>query len=142
MLTTLTPIITKRLLTFLEDSYAWHHATAATQAALALPPGIGRGLGLAFGLYIMTQASSLFNNHNMQKSLSTGMLIRSVVTAAVSRKSLRLSGAARVKHPNGQLTNFISSDASFLEWSVLLVNHLWIEVSRARPSCAPPSPPR
>ena len=59
------------------------------------------------------------------------MLCRSALIAVISRKALRLNGASRVKHPNGQLINLISSDASFLEWSVLLCNNLWIQVSTA-----------
>ena len=63
----------------------------------------------------------------MYRGMSTGYLMRSSLTAAISRKSLRLSGGARVKHPNGNLITLISSDASFLDWSAFLVHGLWIQ---------------
>lgn len=132
--TTLTPIVTKRLLAYITTSYEWSHATDVQRVALGLsaPAAIGRGLGLAFGLVIMTEAASIFQNHYMQNALSAGMQVRSAMIAVISRKALRLNGASRVKHPNGQLITFISSDASFLEWSVLLCNNLWIQVCHVR----------
>lgn len=53
--------------------------------------------------------------------------MRSSLIANISRKSLRLSGAARVKHPNGQLTTLVSSDASFLDWASFLVHVVWVQ---------------
>jgi len=70
--TTLTPIVTKRLLAFITTSYDWSHATEAQRAFLPSPDAIGRGLGLAFGLVIMTEAGSMFQNHYMQNALSAG----------------------------------------------------------------------
>lgn len=74
-------------------------------------------------------------------------MLRSSLIANISRKSLRLSGESRAKHPNGQLvTNircafldysfrrtradpfvFRSADASFLDWCALLAHELWIQ---------------
>lgn len=75
----------------------------------------------------MQQVASLLMNQFLQRSLVTGFMLRGSLIAAVSRKSLRLSGESRVVHPNGQLITHISSDASFLDWSALLLHDLWIQ---------------
>jgi ATP-binding cassette subfamily C (CFTR/MRP) protein 1 len=75
--------------------------------------------------------------------MTTGFLMRTACISLISRKALRLSGAARVKHPNGHLITLVSSDASFLDWSAFLLHVVWVsdlstQVSfrhRSRASC-------
>lgn len=60
-LKTTTPLITKALLTWLTDAYAWNRLSAAEQAesGLTKPRGIGYGVGLAFALFAMQEVASL-----------------------------------------------------------------------------------
>ncbi|KAL8287285.1 hypothetical protein RQP46_003737 [Phenoliferia psychrophenolica] len=111
LLQTLSPLVTKQLLLFITRSYAYETATVEQRYAADLrPPGpIRYGVGLAFGLFVMQEAASLFQNQYMHRGLTVGMLMRTSLIANISRKSLRLSGAARVKHPNGHLITLVSS---------------------------------
>ncbi|KAK4702568.1 hypothetical protein P7C70_g3660, partial [Phenoliferia sp. Uapishka_3] len=113
LLQTFSPMVTKKLLSFITTSYAYSKATAAERVAgnLAAPGSISHGVGYAVGLFVMQEAASLFQNQYMQLGMSVGMLMRSSIIANISRKSLRLSGAARVKHPNGHLITLVSSGA-------------------------------
>lgn len=74
LLTTLAPIVTKQLLSYITVSYSWAKASDAARAAgdVAEPPHVGRGLGLAFGLFIMQEVASLFNNQYMQRGQLLG----------------------------------------------------------------------
>lgn len=66
--------MTKQLLQYITVSYAWAKATDAQRASGALdrPPAVGRGLGLAFGLFIMQEVASLFQNQYMQRGQLLG----------------------------------------------------------------------
>ncbi|KAG5635614.1 hypothetical protein H0H81_010632 [Sphagnurus paluster] len=60
-LRTTTPLLSKVLLTWLANSYVYYRLTDEQKAAgiIQEPRGIGYGIGLAFGLFIMQQAASL-----------------------------------------------------------------------------------
>jgi ATP-binding cassette, subfamily C (CFTR/MRP), member 1 len=68
----------------------------------------------------------LTENHYTFQGMVTGYLMRSALTASIARKSLRLSGAGRVKHPNGSLVSYISTDVSFMDWAAFLVHGIWV----------------
>ena len=54
-LKTTTPLVTKVLLLWLEESYAYHRLTPEERAAVPFkqPKGIGYGIGVAFALFVM-----------------------------------------------------------------------------------------
>lgn len=63
-LTTTTPLVNQVLLTWLVDSYVFAHLSAEEQvqalaAGLTKPRGIGYGIGVAFGLFVMQEGASL-----------------------------------------------------------------------------------
>ncbi|KAG6916302.1 hypothetical protein DXG01_007459 [Tephrocybe rancida] len=78
------------------------------------PHGIGYGIGLAFGLFAM------------QVSQTTGLLVRTGIIGTVFRKSLRISGRARLEHSTGQITTMISTDASRLDRFAAFGHNLWV----------------
>ncbi|PPQ81812.1 hypothetical protein CVT25_013648 [Psilocybe cyanescens] len=123
-LKTTTPLVTKVLLTWLTESYIYVRATDAERAALGInkPRGIGYGIGLAVALFVMQEAASLMTNHYQQTSLTTGLSI----VGSVFRKSLRLSGKARVNHSVGQITTMISTDATRLDRFSAFAHNLWV----------------
>lgn len=54
------------ILNWLVDAYAYRNPTTSLEAAafgIPAPRGIGYGVGLAFALFVMQEASSFFNNH-------------------------------------------------------------------------------
>ncbi|KAI0700341.1 multidrug resistance-associated ABC transporter [Cytidiella melzeri] len=128
-LKTTTPLLNKLLLTWLTNSYLWYKfgpTTAAQAGVEGQPQGIGYGIGLAFGLFVMQEAASLMTNHYMQMTMTIGVAVRTAIIGAVFRKSLRLSGRARQSHSVGQITTMISTDATRLDRSSQFMHNLWV----------------
>ncbi|KAG8869673.1 hypothetical protein FRB97_000807 [Tulasnella sp. 331] len=127
LLQTFSPLVTKKLLTYLSLAYEYHNLSPEERALLPAVKGAGYGVGLAIALFVMQEVASLCQNQYMMRGMATGYLMRSALTGAISRKSLRLSGAARVKHGNGHLITLVSSDCSFMDWAAFLVHMIWIQ---------------
>ncbi|KIM43822.1 hypothetical protein M413DRAFT_434825 [Hebeloma cylindrosporum] len=127
-LQTTTPLLTKVILNWLTDCYVYARTTEAQRAVLGIPKprGIGYGIGLAIALFVMQEAASLMTNHYMQSSMTIGLSLRTGIIATVFRKSLRLSGKARVNHSVGQITTMISTDASRLDRFSQFAHNLWV----------------
>lgn len=132
-LQTTSPLISKALLTWLTEAFAFHQLTAAERDALAAagqpitqPRGIGYGIGLAIALFAMQEVSSLATNQYQLLTMTNGMTIRAGVISLIFRKSLRLSGRARLKHSTGQITTLISTDATRLDLASAQVHNLWV----------------
>ncbi|KIY72285.1 multidrug resistance-associated ABC transporter [Cylindrobasidium torrendii FP15055 ss-10] len=123
-----TPLVTKVLLSWLTESYYWHRATEEQRAALGIdaPKGVGYGIGVGFGIFIMQEASSLFTNHSLQIMMTMGLGVRSALVGNIFRKSLRLSGRARLEHSVGQITTMISADATRLDRFAMAIHILWL----------------
>ncbi|KAI0087237.1 multidrug resistance-associated ABC transporter [Irpex rosettiformis] len=127
-LKTTTPLLNKRLLTWLTNSYVFYKGGPAAASALGIdkPQGIGYGIGIAFGLFAMQEVASLMTNHYMQMSMTMGVTLRTGIIGAIFRKSLRLSGRARMSHSVGQITTMISTDATRLDRSTMFMHNLWV----------------
>ncbi|KAJ7054729.1 multidrug resistance-associated ABC transporter [Mycena amicta] len=115
-LRTTSPLVNKVLLTWLVESYVYHRATDEEKALFPKPPrGIGYGIGLGIALFAMQELASLMTNHSQQTMMTVGLSVRTGIIGAVFRKSLRLSGRARLEHTVGQTTTIISTDATRLD---------------------------
>lgn len=127
-LKTTTPLLNKVLLTWLTNSYLWYRTKPEDRAGLGIsqPQGIGYGIGLGFALFVMQEVASLMTNHFMQMTMTTGLSVRTAVIGAIFRKSLRLSGRARVDHSVGQITTMISTDATRLDRVSAFAHNLWV----------------
>ncbi|KAI0826665.1 multidrug resistance-associated ABC transporter [Trametes gibbosa] len=127
-LNTTTPLVNQVLLTWLTQSYVYHRANDEQRAALGLqqPKGIGYGIGLAFAIFAMQEVSSLLSNHYQMVAMSNGLCLRTSLIGAIFRKSLRLSGRARMKHSVGQITTMISTDATRLDRNSATIHNLWV----------------
>ncbi|PPR03716.1 hypothetical protein CVT24_007391 [Panaeolus cyanescens] len=130
-LKTTTPLVTKIFLTWLTESYIYFRLSdqerlAAAAQGLTKPRGIGYGIGLAIALFVMQESASLMTNHYMQVSMTTGLTIRTAIIGSIFRKSLRISGRARVNHSVGQITTMISTDATRLDRFSAFAHNLWV----------------
>ncbi|KAM5532134.1 hypothetical protein V8D89_014227 [Ganoderma adspersum] len=127
-LNTTTPLVNQVLLTWLTNSYIYFRANDEERAALGLqkPRGIGYGVGLAFAIFVMQEVSSLTSNHYFMLAMTNGLRMRTSLIGAIFRKSLRLSGRARLEHSVGQITTMISSDTVRLERNIYTIHNLWI----------------
>ncbi|GLB40936.1 putative ABC transporter transmembrane region [Lyophyllum shimeji] len=127
-LKTTTPLLTKVLLTWLTNSYAYYRLSDEQKASgiIKEPRGIGYGIGLAFALFVMQESASLMTNHFLQLGMTTGLYMRTAVIGAIFRKSLRLSGRARVEHTVGQITTMISTDTTRIDQFAAFAHYVWV----------------
>ncbi|KAF8884421.1 ATP-dependent bile acid permease [Gymnopilus junonius] len=128
-LKTTTPLVTKVLLTWLTESYAYSRANEEERTFLTKPRGVGYGVGVAFALFIMQGESNgvmQMTNHFMQTAQTTGLALRTGLIGTIFRKALRLSGRARVDHTVGQITTMISTDATRLDRFSFFAHNLWV----------------
>ncbi|KAI1798260.1 multidrug resistance-associated ABC transporter [Ganoderma leucocontextum] len=126
-LNTTTPLVNQVLLTWLTNSYIYFRASDEERSTLGLqkPQGIGYGIGLAFAIFAMQEVSSLTANHYFMLAMTNGLSMRTSLIGAIFRKSLRLSGRARLEHSVGQITTMISADTVRLERNAYMVHNLW-----------------
>ncbi|KAG6877944.1 hypothetical protein C0993_001802 [Termitomyces sp. T159_Od127] len=115
-LKTTTPLLNKVLLTWLTNSYIYYRLSDEQKASgiIEKPQGIGYGIGLAFALFVM------------QVGMTTGLMMRTGVIGAIFRKSLRLSGRARLDHTAGQITTMISTDATRIDQFAAFAHFIWV----------------
>ncbi|KAJ9097144.1 hypothetical protein QFC21_004813 [Naganishia friedmannii] len=92
ILNTTSSLVTKKLISYIASSHAWHGANDITRASLSKPASLGHGLGLAFGLALMQQTSSLMFQNS----------------------AIRSKGCARIQNTNGRLITAISTDTGFI----------------------------
>jgi ATP-binding cassette subfamily C (CFTR/MRP) protein 1 len=84
------------------------------------PPNIGRGVGMALGLWALTILQSVCQHQFFFRSMAIGVLARATLISAIYKRSLSLTVGSRSKHPNGKLINHISSDVSDIIWHPLM----------------------
>ncbi|KAJ7290727.1 multidrug resistance-associated ABC transporter [Mycena rebaudengoi] len=127
-LRTTTPLVNQVLLTWLVKSYVYVRLNDEERQAFNIgkPQGIGYGIGLAFALFAMQESASLLTNHSYQLGMRNGLLVRTSIIGSIFRKSLRLSGRARLEHSVGQITTMISSDAEKFDLLSYLAHYTWI----------------
>ncbi|RDB25946.1 Multidrug resistance-associated protein 1 [Hypsizygus marmoreus] len=122
VLRTTTPLLNKVILTWLAESYVYYRLSDEEKASgiIKQPRGIGYGIGLAIALFVMQLHK--MTNHYMQIGLVTGLYL----IGNIFRKSLRLSGRARLDHSVGQVTTMISTDATRLDQLTVFIHALWV----------------
>ncbi|KAH8862468.1 Canalicular multispecific organic anion transporter 2 [Schistosoma japonicum] len=104
------PALLKLLLNFLQNTDSepiWH------------------GYLYAIAIFIDTSVQSLILQSYFHVVFNLGMNIKTAITAAVYRKSLRLSNKARYKSTTGQIMNLMSSDAQQFVQLMPFINILW-----------------
>lgn len=69
------------------------------------------GYLLAISLFISKSLESLSQRQWYFRSRLIGLRVRSMLTAAIYRKQLRLSNASRMKHSGGEIMNYVTVDA-------------------------------
>ncbi|KAI0693122.1 ABC transporter [Cytidiella melzeri] len=111
IMTILTPLVVKALITFAQQSWA-----ALQEGDTGAAPHIGKGIGLAFGLLGMQLFASACQHHYFYRATSTGVLVRGGLITAIYDRSLRLTTRARTTLTNGKLVNHISTDVSRIDF--------------------------
>ncbi|EIW84009.1 ABC protein [Coniophora puteana RWD-64-598 SS2] len=101
----MSPIILRTLITFSEER------AAAVESGTPLP-NIGRGVGMAIGLFLLVVMNSCCTHQFFWRSMTTGVLARAALIAAIYKRGTHLTGKARIALTNATLMNHISSDVS------------------------------
>ncbi|KAJ3103717.1 Multidrug resistance-associated protein 1 [Phlyctochytrium planicorne] len=89
------------------------------------PPPAWQGFLYALGFMALTFTASVLNAYVMQTSCAIGVSIKGMLTAALYRKSLRLSGSGRAKFPSGTMLNLVSTDLGRIEMAFTQINFIW-----------------
>ncbi|XP_064624457.1 multidrug resistance-associated protein 1-like isoform X1 [Lineus longissimus] len=105
----LQPTLLSALITFVEteDAYRW------------------KGFLIAGLLFIVTGIKSFMIGLQMNNFMMIGMRVRTLLTAAIYRKSLRLSSSGRKKFTQGQIVNLMSVDAQKMQEVFQNLHFIW-----------------
>ncbi|GAA6008882.1 hypothetical protein JCM11491_003817 [Sporobolomyces phaffii] len=114
------PLVTRALITYGTSVYLSHRDVPGYTAE-----PIGRGIGLAFGLWGMQVVASVCLHHFFANSAGVGVLARSALIASIYRKATNLSGKAKTTISNGRLTNHIGTDVSRIDFCAGFFHMSW-----------------
>ncbi|ELU39833.1 canalicular multispecific organic anion transporter 1 [Rhizoctonia solani AG-1 IA] len=109
---------TKAIIQFGQESYAKH------RVGVPAPP-IGKGVGLAIGLFLLQIVSALSIHHGFYRSASTGVLLRTGLITAIYSRATQLTSRARSTLTNGKLVNHISTDVSRIDFATSFAHMAW-----------------
>ncbi|BFZ56150.1 ATP-binding cassette transporter yor1 [Savitreella phatthalungensis] len=119
---TLSSIVVRHLIQFVAQAYYARHDPAIPK------PHIGKGIGLAVGLFLMQVVNSLLQHHFFYQSMMTGALSRAGLIAAIYQKSLVLSNKSRLEYTNGKITNLMSTDTFRIDFAAGYAHILWASI--------------
>ncbi|KAI1797261.1 P-loop containing nucleoside triphosphate hydrolase protein [Ganoderma leucocontextum] len=112
------PLLVKAIINFGKE-----HAAAAAEGRT--PPPIGRGIGMAIGLFCTTVTTSVCQHQFFWRSMTTGLLARAALTSSIYKRGVSLTGKARTTLPNATLVTHISTDVSRVDacaqWFVMTI---------------------
>lgn len=97
--------MTQAIINFSKEHYA---ALQSGEKA----PNIGRGVGMAIGLFLITVSASVSQHQFFWRSMTTGLLARAALISSIYKRGVNLTGKARTRFPNSALVNHISTDVS------------------------------
>ncbi|QRV97503.1 ABC transporter transmembrane region [Ceratobasidium sp. AG-Ba] len=112
------PLLVKEIIKFGQLSYATHRAGQPS-------PPIGKGVGLAVGLFLLQVLSALCVHQGFYRSASTGALLRTGLIAAIYSRATQLTSRARSTLTNGKLVNHISTDVSRIDFATSFAHMAW-----------------
>ncbi|KDE07474.1 hypothetical protein MVLG_02338 [Microbotryum lychnidis-dioicae p1A1 Lamole] len=114
------PLVTKQIIHYVTQA---HRAAAGVQGVEM--PSIGRGVGLAIGLFFMQLVYSVCTAQTFSRGGQVGVLARGALIAATYRRSIVLSGRARQDLDNSKLVSLISADISRIDFASSFFHFSW-----------------
>ncbi|OBZ72274.1 Oligomycin resistance ATP-dependent permease YOR1 [Grifola frondosa] len=99
------PVLVKAIINFSEER-------VAAMRAGTTPPHIGKGIGMAIGLFCITVTASVCQHQFFWRSMTTGLLARAALISSIYKRGVTLTGKARTGLPNAALVTHISTDVS------------------------------
>ncbi|KAJ3872779.1 ABC protein [Lentinula edodes] len=104
----MSPLLAKAIINFAEERASVKENGSPT-------PNVGRGIGMAIGLGVIVVFASLTQHQFFWRSMITGVLTRGALINSIYKRSVVLNAKSRVKHPNANLVNHISTDVSRID---------------------------
>ncbi|KAK0189837.1 ABC protein [Armillaria mellea] len=102
------PLLVKAIINF-----ANARATARSEGTDA--PNVGRGIGMAIGLFCVVIVTSLTAHQFFWRSMATGVLVRAALIHSIYERGVALTGKARTQFSNASLINHVSTDVSRID---------------------------
>ncbi|KAK0235808.1 ABC protein [Armillaria nabsnona] len=102
------PLLVKAIINF-----AKARATARFEGSKA--PDVGRGIGMAIGLFCIVILTSIASHQFFWRSMTTGVLARAALIHSIYKRGVVLTGKARTQFSNAALINHISTDVSRID---------------------------
>ncbi|KAI9000636.1 P-loop containing nucleoside triphosphate hydrolase protein [Trametes punicea] len=112
------PLLVKAIINFGKEH-------AAALSAGQTPPGIGRGVGMAIGLFCITVTTSVCQHQFFWRSMTTGLLARAALISSIYKRGVSLTGKARTTLPNSALVTHISTDVSRIDACAQWFHAVW-----------------
>lgn len=84
-----------------------------------------QGVALAFSMFFSAELSSIFLSHYFYLMFRVGTRVQTVLTAAVYRKTLRLSNAARREKTVGEIVNLMAIDVDRFQQITPQIMQYW-----------------
>lgn len=106
----LSTLVLKKIITFGQEVYASHKYP---DLHIHRPP-VGKGVAMAFGLFLMSFFASVCQHHFFFRGQGSGIFIRASLISAIFTRGLQMNGQDRAP---GKLTNHISTDVSRIDFA-------------------------
>ncbi|KAJ3286591.1 hypothetical protein HK104_008964 [Borealophlyctis nickersoniae] len=120
----LSPFIVKHLLSYVQESRIIHEMNKGDGPDTALP-SLAEGFGYALGLFFLQIIGTLLLSNFFQRATAQGMAMRGALAAAIYRKSLKLSAAARQDFSSGKVMTIVATDTQRVEQFVTFLHMIW-----------------
>ncbi|KAG8995314.1 hypothetical protein FRB94_009286 [Tulasnella sp. JGI-2019a] len=108
------PLLSKEIITFAQKRAKGESHTH-----------IGKGVGLAIGLFLMTMVASVCQHQFFWRSMQTGVLTRATLISSIYKRGLTLTPKSRTRHSNAALMNHMSTDISRVDFAAQWMHAVW-----------------
>ncbi|CDR88146.1 related to ATP-binding cassette transporter protein [Sporisorium scitamineum] len=117
------PLLLRALITFGRESYDLRNDR--DQA-----PHLGKGVGLAIGLFLVQALCVFLNIHAFNRGFGTGIILRGALIQAIFQRGMQLSTRARTAGGLGvsKLVTLISADATRIDYAGQFFHMAWTSV--------------
>ena len=98
----MSPLLVRALIQFAQER-------GAAMATGSNPPALGRGVGMAIGMFLLVVLTSLCQHQFFWRSMATGVLARATLIGSLYKRGLAMTPKERNLHPVAALVNHMST---------------------------------
>lgn len=119
----MSPLLVRALIQFAQER-------GAAIAAGSNPPALGRGIGMAIGMFILAVFASICQHQFFWRSMATGVLARAALIGSLYKRGLAMTPKERTLHPGAALVNHMSTGKHYDPPRGRSVAHVYPDISR------------